>query len=150
PLHLQVTMTPHLDADHQIESLFMAWIELTTNQQAEDEIRTMMDTIPQLVWMMRPDGSCEYANQRLLHYAGMTIEQIQGNGWLHYVYPDDLKRVLAVWRRSVRTGSPYEIVHRLRNGATGAYRWFLVRGLPLRDSQGEIHKWFGTCTDIDE
>jgi PAS domain S-box-containing protein len=79
----------------------------------------------------------------------MTPEQLEGDGWLQCLHPDDRGRVFDVWQTAVRTATPYEVEHRIR-GSTGAYRWFLARGIPLRDRQGAILRWFGTCTDIDE
>jgi PAS domain S-box-containing protein len=138
------------DEAGQIVKWFGTGTDIHEKKQAEDEIRVMIDTIPQLVWMMYSDGSCEYANQRWCDYTGMTVEQAQGDGWVQCVHPDDRQHVPERWLRSVQTGRPYEEEQRIRHRETGEYRWFLVRGMPLRDGQGVIQKWFGTGTDIDE
>ncbi len=80
----------------------------------------------------------------------MTTEQAQGDGWLQSIHPDDRPRLQARWQSAVQTGSPYEGEQRLRHGTTGDYRWFLVRAEPFKDAQGQIVKWFGTNTDIEE
>src|SRR5712692_1369147 len=149
-LHLEVAITPHVNADYHLEYLVITGIDITARKRAEDEIRVLVDAIPQLVWMLRPDGSTEYCNQRWRDYTGMTCQQAQGDGWLQAIHPDDQQRTLAVWQRAVQTGRPYETEQRLRQGTTGDYRWFLVRAEPFKDAQGQIVKWFGTCTDIEE
>jgi len=149
-LHFEVAITPHVNADHHIEYLVISGIDITGRKQAEDEIRVLVDAIPQLVWMLRPDGSTDYCNQRWRDYTNMTVEQLQGEGWMQCTHPDDWQRVRAVWQRAVETGSPYEAELRLRHGTTGEYRWFLVRAEPLTDAQGQIVKWVGTSTDIQE
>jgi PAS domain S-box-containing protein len=149
-LHLEVVITPHIDADHHIEYLVIAGIDITARKRAEDEIRVLVDAIPQLVWTGRPDGYIDYTNQRWRDYTGMTTEQAQGDGWLQSIHPDDRPRIQARWQHAVQTGRPYEAEQRLRHGTTGDYRWFLVRAAPLTDAQGQIVKWFGTSTDIEE
>ncbi|GHO72300.1 histidine kinase [Ktedonobacter sp. SOSP1-85] len=149
-LDLAVTMTPHLNADRQVEYLIYTGLDITARKRAEEGLRVLIDAIPQFVWIIRPDGSAEYHNQRWCDSTNMTAEQAQGDGWLQAIHPDDQQRVLERWQCAVQTGRPYEAELRLRHGTTGEYRWFLVRGAPHRDDQGTILKWFGTATDIDE
>src|SRR5438874_9531225 len=96
--------------------------------QQEEAIRVLIDAIPQFVWTGRPDGYVDYYSQRWRTYTSMTTTQAQGDGWLQCT-PDDQQRILAVWQNAVQTGMPYETEQRLRNGTTGAYRWFLVRAV---------------------
>jgi PAS domain S-box-containing protein len=124
--------------------------DITERKHTEDDLRTLVDAIPHFVWMMRPDGSAEYGNQRWCDYTNMTPEQLQGDGWIQCLHPDDRRHVLDAWQTAVRTNTPYEVEHRIQHGSTGDYRWFLARGIPLRDRQGTILRWFGTCTDIDD
>ncbi|HEX7735753.1 MAG TPA: PAS domain S-box protein [Ktedonobacteraceae bacterium] len=149
-LDLLMTITSHRDANQQIEYLICAGRDITEHKQAEDERRTLADAIPQFVWIAGPDGSITYNNQRLIDYLAMTHEQAEGDGWMAGVHPDDRLRVLKAWQASIQTGVPYEVEHRLRDGTSGAYRWFLARGVPQRNAQGIILHWVGTCTDIDE
>jgi PAS domain S-box-containing protein len=103
-LHLEVVITPHVNADHHIEYLVIAGIDITARKRAEAELRVLIDAIPQCVWMLRPDGSTEYCNQRLRDYTTMTVEQLQRDGWKQCMHPDDWQRVLAVWQSAVQTG----------------------------------------------
>src|SRR5260221_561177 len=149
-LHFEVVITPHVNADHHIEYLVMAGIDITTRERAEGEIHALIDAIPQLVWTGRPDGYVDYTDRRWRDYTGMTTEQAEGDGWLQSIHPDDRPRIQARWQNAVQTGRPYEVEQRLRDGATGAYRWFLVKAVPFTDAQGTILKYIGTCTDIEE
>ncbi|HEX6483989.1 MAG TPA: PAS domain-containing sensor histidine kinase, partial [Ktedonobacteraceae bacterium] len=149
-LHYEVVITPHVNADHYIEYLVIAGIDITARKRAEREIHALIDAIPQLVWTGRPDGYVDYCNQRWCDYTGMSTEQAQGDGWMQCMHPDDWQRVLALWQSAVQAGRPYEVEERLRQDTTGEYRWFLVRAVPFTDAQGQIVKYVGTCTDIEE
>ena len=149
-LDILMTITSHRDASQQVEYLICAGRDITERKHAEDELRTLVDAIPHFVWMMRPDGAAAYANQRWCDYTGKTSEQIQGDGWLQFIHPDDRPRIQEAWQTAVHTGTPYEVEHRIQHGSTGEYRWFLARGVPLRDRQGTFQRWFGTCTDIED
>jgi PAS domain S-box-containing protein len=111
---------------------------------------TTAEAIPQLVWITAPDGYHEYFNQRWYEYTGTTLEQTRGEGWSQLLHPDDYERTLEVWQHSLRTGELYEIEYRFKEAKTGKYRWFLGRSHPIRDNNGAITRWFGTCTDIDD
>ncbi|HEX6480538.1 MAG TPA: PAS domain-containing sensor histidine kinase [Ktedonobacteraceae bacterium] len=149
-LDILMTITSHRDANQQVEYLICAGRDITERKHAEDELRMLVDAIPHFVWIMRPDGAAEYANQRWCDYTGKTPEQIQGEGWLQFIHPDDRQRIQEAWQTAVHTGTPYEVEHRIQHGSTGDYRWFLARGIPYQDAQGTILYWVGTCTDIDE
>src|SRR6266481_2378896 len=118
-------------------------------RRGEDYLRLTIDTIPVLAWCTRPDGSNEFLNQRWLDYTGLTIEEAQGWGWKVAIHPDDLPRLLDVWKELLASGKPGELEARLQR-ADGVYRWFLFRVEPLREGQGTIVKWYGTNTDIDD
>ncbi len=149
-LHLEGVITPHVDADHQIGSLVIVGIDITARRRADEAIHTLIDAIPQFVWIARPDGYITYNNQRLIDFLAMTHEQAEGDGWMVGVHPDDRQRVWQAWQTSLQTGMPFEMEYRVQDGASGTYRWFLVRGVPQRNAQGTILHWVGTCTDIDE
>jgi PAS domain S-box-containing protein len=112
--------------------------------------RFLAEAIPQIIWTARPDGSLDYYNQRWYEYTGMTLEESEGEGWQRVLHPDDMQPSVEHWRRCVETGEVYEIEYRFRRASDGQYRWHLGRALPLRDADGRIVKWFGTCTDIDD
>ncbi|HEX4207690.1 MAG TPA: PAS domain-containing protein [Ktedonobacteraceae bacterium] len=138
------------DEAGQITKWFATSTDIHDKKLAEEELRVLIDAIPHFVWTMRPDGSCEYCNRRWCDYTSMTTEQAQGDGWLQCVHPDDQQPIMAAWQRAFQTGMPFEGEERMRHGATGDYRWFLIRAIPHKDDQGMILKWFGTSTDIDE
>ncbi len=113
-------------------------------------VEDIAEALPQIVWTADPDGSLDYYNQNWFDYTGMTLEQTRGWGWEPVLHPDDLVGCVERWSESVQTGEPYEVEYRFKRAADGAYRWHLGRALPIRDGRGEIVKWFGTCTDIDD
>jgi formate hydrogenlyase transcriptional activator len=118
-------------------------------RRSERELRDVIDTIPAIAWSALPDGSNAYVNSRFVEYCGMPPEQIAGSGWHAATHPDDLERVSAKWLARVARGEPYEDELRFRR-ADGEYRWHLVRGVPLRDEAGNIGKWYGVVTDIED
>jgi PAS domain S-box-containing protein len=119
-------------------------------RDSETRLRAITDTMPQIVWSARADGYHDYYNQRWYDLTGRTPQQTEGEGWKPVFHPDDQGRVAARWRHSLTTGEPYEAECRLRM-ADGSYRWMLGRALPVRDQEtGEILRWFGTCTDIED
>jgi PAS domain S-box-containing protein len=111
--------------------------------------RHALDTLPQLVWMAGADGTVEYLNRRCAEYTGLPIDDLLGWDWSWIVHPSDLPETLRVWNESIRAGTPHTIEFRLRRN-DGEYRWFLVRAEPVRDADGRVLRWVGTCTDIDE
>jgi PAS domain S-box-containing protein len=115
----------------------------------QNDLRLLVDTLPGLVWTTLPDGQVDFLNQPWCEYAGMTLEEGRGTGWLKAVCPDDLPRMAAYWQSILKSGSSGEIEARLR-GSDGLFRWFLFRANPLRDESGEIIKWIGTNTDIED
>lgn len=119
-------------------------------RDSEEYLRLLAETIPQLVWITRPDGYHEFYNRRWYEFTGLSMTESEGSGWSTLLHPDDIDRSWKTWKHSLETGEPYEIEYRFKDRATGEYRWFLARALPVRDSNGEIIKWFGTCTDIHE
>ncbi|MBN9120123.1 MAG: PAS domain-containing protein [Planctomycetes bacterium] len=111
--------------------------------------RHALDALPQLVWVAGPDGTLEYLNRRCAEYSGLPIDDLLGWDWGWVVHPSDLAETLRVWTAAVRNGTPHEVEQRLRRH-DGEYRWFLCRAAPVRDADGTVVRWFGTCTDVDE
>lgn len=122
---------------------------LRLQQQSESQFRAVTDAMPQMVWSTRPDGFHDYFNARWYEFTGVPAGSTDGEGWNDIFHPDDQERARARWRQSLATGEPYEIEYRLRH-RSGVYRWTLGRAMPIRDESGEITRWFGTCTDIDD
>ena len=118
-------------------------------RRSEEELRALANSIPQLAWMANPNGHIFWYNQVWYEYTGTNLEGMEGWGWKAVHDPAALPLVLERWNESIRTGTPFEMEFPLR-GADGVYRWFLTRVSPFRDPQGNITRWFGTNTNIDE
>ncbi|WP_199326679.1 hybrid sensor histidine kinase/response regulator [Nostoc sp. FACHB-888] len=119
-------------------------------RQSEERYRYLAEAIPQLVWTTNANGECDFFNQNWCEYTGLTLEQSLGSGWLAALHPDDIKNANEVWSNAVKDSTIYNNEYRFKRASDGSYRWQLARGLPLKDEQGIVVKWFGTCTDIQE
>jgi formate hydrogenlyase transcriptional activator len=118
-------------------------------RKSEDELRTIIETIPTFVVRSLPDGSVDFLSQSLLDYTGFSREQLLGWGWRDFVHPDDAGRAMDKWRVALAGGEPLEVEVRRRR-ADGIYRWYLVRQVPLRDDKGNVVRWYGTLHDIED
>jgi PAS domain S-box-containing protein len=118
-------------------------------QRQEKHLRDVVETIPAMAFSARPDGSTEFVNRPWLDYTGFSEKDNLGSPWQATVHPEDFAEHLSKWRASLATGEPFENEARHRD-AHGAYRWFLVRAVPLHDGHGKILKWYGTMTDIED
>jgi formate hydrogenlyase transcriptional activator len=118
-------------------------------RKSEDELRTIIETIPAFVVSALPDGSVDFLSQSLLEYTGFAREQLLGWGWRDFVHAEDADRAANKWRVALASGEPLEVEVRRRR-ADGKYRWYLVRQVPLRDHNGNIVKWYGTLHDIED
>jgi PAS domain S-box-containing protein len=119
-------------------------------RQSEERYRYLAEAIPQLVWTTDANGECDFFNQNWSDYTGLTLEESLGSGWLAALHPDDIQNADEVWSNAVNNKTIYNNEYRFKRASDGSYRWQLARGLPLKDEQGFIVKWFGTCTDIHE
>lgn len=117
-------------------------------EQAED-IRLVVDTIPGLVWSTRPDGSAEFFNRRWLEYTGLSLEQARDWGWKAALHSDDLPRTMEIFHEALSARRPFEVEGRFRRW-DGEFRWFLFRGSPLLDEAGNVVRWYGTNTDLED
>jgi PAS domain S-box-containing protein len=119
-------------------------------KKSQDRLRLVIDTIPSMVWSALPDGSIDFVNQPWAEYHGLTVEDLcrTGGGW-RVIHPDDVAQTVDSWRAALAAGTPSEYELRVRR-ADGEYRWFLSRAVPLRDELGNILRWYGTITDIED
>src|SRR5204862_8206675 len=118
-------------------------------RDSEERFRTLANSITHLAWIARADGFISWYNQRWYEYTGTTPEQMEGWGWQSVHDPEALPKVLEQWKASLATGRTFEMEFPLR-GADGVFRWFLTRIRPVRNSEGNIVRWFGTNTNIHE
>jgi PAS domain S-box-containing protein len=118
------------------------------DRQAQD-MRLLLHTIPTLAWSARPDGSAEFFSRRWLDYTGLSAEEASDFGWTVAFHPEDRESLKDFWSGLLAAGEAVEIEARLRR-YDGEYRWFLIQAEPLRDNHGDVFKWYGANTDIDD
>src|SRR5467141_116043 len=111
--------------------------------------RSLTEALPQLVWTAAPDGASDSVSTQWTEYTGVPEAGLLGWRWMEVLHPDDLENVRQVWADAVAGRRPYDVEYRVRRH-DGAYGWFKTRGTPIRDSEGRIIKWFGSCTDITD
>jgi PAS domain S-box-containing protein len=132
---------------HQLEAELVA--ARNALRESDARFNALADALPHMVWSTLPDGFHDYYNERWYEFTGMPSGSTDGEGWNEMFHPEDRERAWNVWRQSLKTGQPYEIEYRLRHHS-GQYRWTLGRALPIRDANGQIVRWMGTCTDVHE
>ncbi|MBY0484364.1 PAS domain S-box protein [Nitrosomonas sp.] len=115
---------------------------------SEKGFRLLAEGMPQIVWVTRADGWNCYFNQQWVEYTGLTLEESYGHGWNKPFHPNDQQRAWDAWQNAVTNNDSYSLECRLRR-ADGIYRWWLIRGVPVLNNEGNIQNWFGTCTDIE-
>jgi len=152
----QVRALPVRDTADRITGWYVLLTDIDDRKRAEDALRTserdlssIINTIPMLAWSARPDGFCDFLNQRWLDFTGLSAEQARGSGWGAAIHPEDAKGLLDSWQMALVTGQLADVETRMRR-FDGEYRWFLLRASPLRDESGKIVKWYGTNTDIND
>ncbi len=118
-------------------------------RESEQRWRSLTEALPQLVWAATPDGSCDYFSTQWTQHTGIQENALLGWAWLETLHPEDREPTRRFWLDSVAGRGAYDVEYRVRR-SDGVYRWFKTRGVPIRDSEGEIFKWFGTCTDITD
>jgi formate hydrogenlyase transcriptional activator len=112
-------------------------------------LQNVIDTVPSFLWTSLPDGSKEYLNRRWYEYTGLSPEEAKGLGWKVAVHPHDLDRLVCEWLALMATRKPGELETRIRR-FDGEYRWFLIRLVPQLDAEGNLVRWFGSNTDIED
>jgi PAS domain S-box-containing protein len=135
--------------------LIVCWLS-ASRRRAEEALRenqqrwrSLTEALPQLVWGARPDGWCDYFSTQWTTYTGVGESDLLGWRWMAALHPDDREPTRQFWTESVAGRQPYDVEYRVRR-SDGTYSWFKTRGTPIRDSDGTIVKWFGTCTDITD
>ncbi len=124
--------------------------DIHEQKTANERLRSILDTMPQITWTALSNGDLDYYNQRWHTYTGMSFEQTKGWGWEPVLHPNDVQKCKDTWTHSVHSGQSYHIEYRFRRAIDGQYRWHLGKAEPVRDEQGKIILWIGTSTDIHE
>lgn len=118
-------------------------------RESEERFRFMAESMPQKVFITDASGKVDYLNPQWIEYTGLSFEQIQTKGWAQFIHPDDIDENVRQWKHAITTGEPFQIEHRFRRH-DGIYHWHLSRARTMKDSDGNIIKWLGTNTDIED
>ncbi|MDB5824238.1 MAG: hypothetical protein JWR21_2942 [Herminiimonas sp.] len=155
-IDIDFSLQPLRDEAGKVTFLVSSASVITERKLAEENLRaseatfrTLTEAMPQMVWTARGDGWLTYFNQQWADYSGLSFEESCGYGWTQAFHPDDKRRAWEEWQKSVLAGETYSTECRFRRN-DGAYRWWLVRGVPVKNDSGIVDKWFGTCTDIHD
>lgn len=154
--HIIANPQPIYDSNGEITGAVNVLIDITDRKEAElalktseGKFRTLADSMPQLIWTSDTEGNFNYFNQSVYKYSGLLADQLDTNGWLQIVHPDDREETVQLWQLSIKNGVDFLFEHRfLRHD--GIYRWQLSRAIPQRNPEGEIEMWVGTSTDIHD
>ncbi len=118
-------------------------------RESEDRYRFLAENIPVQIWTALPDGRLDYVTAQTARHFGLTPARLLDEGWQNVLHPDDLPLAIERWTHALTTGEPYEVEFRLKL-ADGSYACHLARAVPQRDARGQIVRWFGTNTNIEE
>jgi PAS domain S-box-containing protein len=149
---------PIIDDHGAIAGVVLVFRDVTQRRHAEESEalrkseqrwRSLAEALPQLVWSAMPDGACDYFGKQWTEHTGVPEAELLGWRWLEVLHPEDRERTRQLWLESVAGRHPYDVEYRVRR-RDGEHRWFKTRGVPIRDHDGKIVKWFGTCTDITD
>jgi len=153
---IRMSLSSVKDETGRPESLIFVCQNITAEVDTKEEqqrllqqMEVLTNVMPQMVWVASSEGERIFFNQRWYDYTGMNFEQSRGSGWRTAVHTEDRDPVLKAWTTSLITGQQYEMEYRLKS-ASGEYRWYLTRALPLYNEHGNIQEWMGTSTDIND
>ncbi len=118
-------------------------------REQEEGYRQYLVATSHLMWRTDADGRVDNDMASWRAFTGQTVEQVRGEGWLDAVHPDDRPRVREQWRHCVGTRTLFDVEYRLRS-ASGLYRSFVVRAVPVIAADGAVRQWIGACTDVSE
>jgi PAS domain S-box-containing protein len=156
-LDISLTVSPVKDAEGHIIGASKIARDISENKRiqaallaSEARFRQLADIMPQIVWTAGPDGYVDYYNERWYEYTGSRPGAFGDASWEAILHPEDLQKTRDTYYAAVNSGGPYNIEYRLMDRKENRWRWFVGRAVPVRDAEGKIVKWFGTCTDIDE
>jgi PAS domain S-box-containing protein len=133
-----------------------AVMDITAAKKAEErtrknerELRITIDALPAFVLRTEPNGAVDFVSQSIVDYTGLSRDHWLGAGWMKSAHAEDLDRILSPWREAVSAGKPIDFEMRFLS-ASGQYRWFQCRGVPLRDETGSVLQWYATMHDIED
>ena len=154
--YLDFLYQPMRDADGAVTGIFVEGVDITSLhegvvalRESEAQFRTLAEAMPNQVWTSAPDGQLDWFNDRVYDFSGERKGALDGAGWAGMVHPEDVTDAGERWAQSVASGETYEMEFRLRR-SDGVYRWHIARAVPVRQEAGEIIRWVGSNTDIDD
>ena len=118
-------------------------------RESEARFRALAQAIPNHVWTATPAGHLDWFNDRVYQYSGRNEGELDGEQWVAMVHPDDVSTTAETWQHALGTGETYRTEFRLRD-REGAFRWHIVRAVPIKDDEGKILRWIGTNTEVEE
>ncbi|AHM61648.1 PAS/PAC sensor hybrid histidine kinase [Flammeovirgaceae bacterium 311] len=146
---------PEKNAEGEVISVIAVSKNISDLQQAQKELQQardfifMAEIVPQIIWTTEANGNVSYFNKRWYDYTGLSIGESMHWGWQYIIHPEDAQETLLTWQHSLESEEPYQVEYRLRRH-DGSYRWHLCRGMPLRNEEGQVIKWYGFCADVHE
>jgi PAS domain S-box-containing protein len=155
--YMNFVYQPLAEPDGHRSGVFVLGVDVTEQVHArralmasEARYRSLAEAVPVQVRTTGPDGRLDCVSEQTAAHLGASVEEVLANGWDSYTHADDLPAALLQWSRAVATGMPFQSEFRLREGASGAYRWHLARGVPARDASGVVVAWAGSNTDVED
>lgn len=153
---LRLSYRPDRAADGAVRGFVLLITDQTEQQQtqrklqaSEQQFRTLTEMLPSIIWTASPQGEIDYISSQFREITGLPVEEGMGSGWTQIVHPDDLPSMISCWDAAILNGTSFEVKCRVRQH-DGKYRWNLIRSLPERDQSGDVIRWLGISTDIDD
>ncbi len=153
---LDFVYQPMRGVDGRVNGIFVEGVDVTelfaqaqVLRESEEKFRSFAQLAPHHMWTSPANGQLDWFNNQTLDYSGKDLAALLGSGWSKLVHADDIANAASTWSTALRNGVNYEVEFRIRR-ADGVYRWHLVRALPMRNARGDIVRWVGTNTDIEE
>jgi PAS domain S-box-containing protein len=154
--YLDFQYDPLFDLEKNVYAIMVTVHDVTERKESEialrsseEKFRVLADSMPQMIWTADIEGNLNYFSQSVFDYSGLTPKQMNEHGWLNIVHPDERAANLEQWLSSVQTGQPFIFEHRFRK-YDGTFRWQLSRAVPQKDHEGNVQRWVGTSTDIND
>lgn len=146
---------PWRRADRQIGGIIIFAEDITDRKlaarllrESSAQFRQLAESLPQLIWATDATGYCDFLSRQWVAYTGVPAEPQLGFGWLEQVHPEDRQGLKDAWAAAVASGRDFHADFRIRRH-DGKFRWFDARGVPHRDEKGNVVRWFGANTDVD-
>lgn len=154
--YLDFIYQPLRNDDNEVFGIFVQGSDVTDRilaemaaRESDNTFRTLAQALPNQVWASPPNGVLDWFNDRVYAYSGAAPGDLDDGGWAAIVHEDDIAAAAQAWEAATSSGAGYEIEFRLRR-SDGAYRWHIARALPIKDEHGEVLRWVGTNTDIED